>query len=322
MVSPTQLITLGTAAGPAIRGPENGVASALMVGDAFYMVDFGLGCVRAAHEAGLRGRQWRAGFLTHLHSDHVAELPAFLMFNWGAPVEGFTQPVQVLGPGPDPHHSKNGALAGTRGLVEKVLQAYSYDIDIRITDEGRPDLATLIHPREISPPDVARLCAGSNPEDAVDSIFTVYEDDRVLVTATLVDHPPVYPALAYRFDTEDGSVTFSGDTAECPALARLAEDTDVLVHEAVNLEFYAERDFSAEFLNHQARSHTSPEGAGRIATAAGAKKLVLSHLAGVAPAEQWRSRAASAFGGEVHVASSGDRFEVSKAAAGSVALPR
>lgn len=321
MVSPTQLITLGTAAGPAIRGPENGISSALMVGDAFYMVDFGLGCVRAAHQAGLRGRQWRAGFLTHLHSDHVAELPAFLMFNWGAPVEGFTQPVQVLGPGADPHR-RNGGLAGTRGLVEQMLQAYAYDIDIRITDEARPDLSALIRPKEIAPPDVARASPGTTPKEAADSIFTVFEDDRVLVTATLVDHPPVYPALAYRFDTEGGSVTFSGDTAECPALARLALDTDVLVHEAVNLEFYADRDFSAEFLNHQARSHTTPEGAGRIAAAAGAKKLVLSHLAGLAPAEQWRSRAASTFGGEVHVASSGERFELSKTAAGTVALPR
>ena len=41
-----ELITLGTAAGPAIRGPENGISSALVVGDAFYMVDFGLGCSR------------------------------------------------------------------------------------------------------------------------------------------------------------------------------------------------------------------------------------------------------------------------------------
>ena len=47
-----ELITLGTAAGPAIRGPENGISSALVVGDAFYMIDFGLGCTRAAHQAG------------------------------------------------------------------------------------------------------------------------------------------------------------------------------------------------------------------------------------------------------------------------------
>ncbi|MET3721185.1 MULTISPECIES: MBL fold metallo-hydrolase [unclassified Arthrobacter] len=74
-----ELITLGTAAGPAIRGPENGISSALVVGDAFYMVDFGLGCSRAAHEAGLRGKDFKAGFVTHLHSDHVGEtarLPA------------------------------------------------------------------------------------------------------------------------------------------------------------------------------------------------------------------------------------------------------
>ena len=77
-----ELITLGTAAGPAIRGPENGISSALVVGDAFYVVDFGLGCSRAAHEAGLRGKDFAAGFVTHLHSDHVVELPGFLLWNW------------------------------------------------------------------------------------------------------------------------------------------------------------------------------------------------------------------------------------------------
>ena len=90
-----ELITLGTAAGPAIRGPENGISSALIVGDAFYMVDFGLGCSRAAHEAG-PGKDFVAGFVAHLHSDHVVELSGFLLWNWGNPVEGFTGPVSLL----------------------------------------------------------------------------------------------------------------------------------------------------------------------------------------------------------------------------------
>src|SRR5690606_12309989 len=63
--SNTQLITLGTAAGPAIRGNENGMASAVVVVGKHYLVDFGLGCVRAAHSAGLRGQDLVAGFITH-----------------------------------------------------------------------------------------------------------------------------------------------------------------------------------------------------------------------------------------------------------------
>ncbi|MFB0833664.1 MBL fold metallo-hydrolase [Arthrobacter halodurans] len=303
----TELVTLGTAAGPAIRGPENGIASAVVVGDSFYMVDFGLGCVRAAHDAGLRGRDFVAGFVTHLHSDHVVELPGFLLWNWGAPVDGFTREIQILGPGRDEAHPHGRRLAGTSDMVEHTLQAFSYDVDIRVKDEARPDLGRLVRPTEIRTPEYGSAAAQSP--------FAVYEDDLVRVSAVLVDHPPVRPALAFRFDTEAGSITFSGDTAECSALARLAEGTDILVHEAVNLEFFAGRGFHPTFLNHQSESHTSPEGAGRIATRAGAKRLVLSHLAGVATAEEWEGRARSTFAGAVDVARSGDRFALTPALA-------
>lgn len=308
--SSTELITLGTAAGPAIRGTEGGIASAVVVDGIFYMVDFGLGCVRAAHEAGLRGRDFRAGFVTHLHSDHVVELPGFLMFNWGAPVDGFTAPIDLIGPGQDSTPGAKAGLAGTRGLLSHTLRAFSYDLDIRVTDEARPDMSSLVRPVEVDAPSYG------TPE-ALEP-FAVYEDDRVKVTAVLVDHPPVRPALAFRFDTAAGSITFSGDTAECDALVRLATGTDVLVHEAVNLEFFRAGGFSPAFLNHQAASHTSPEGAGRVAARAGAGQLVLSHLAGIAPAQEWRERAASEYDGEVQVARSGDRFAVAPATAPAV----
>lgn len=300
----TELITLGTAAGPAIRGAEGGIASAVVVDGRFYMVDFGLGCVRAAHEAGLRGRDFVAGFITHLHSDHVVELPGFLMWNWGAPVGGYTGEIAIYGPGRDGTHPRGGMLAGTSQLIDHTLRAFSYDLDIRVTDEARPDLNCLVTAVDIASPEHGTAAAAAGEP------FAVYEDERVKVTAVLVNHPPVRPALAFRFDTAAGSITFSGDTAECDALVRLAEGTDVLVHEAVNLDFFRARGFDPVFVNHQNESHTSPEGAGRIATRARAGRLVLSHLAGIAAPEEWHARASSTFAGPVNVASSGDRFAV------------
>ena len=297
--SSTELITLGTAAGPAIRGRENGMASAVVVDNQFYMVDFGLGCVRSAHEAGLRGKDFKAGFITHLHSDHVAEFPAFLMWNWGAPVEGFAHPISIHGPGQDANHPLGTKLSGTRGLVDHTLEAFSYDLNIRVTDQARPVMSDLINPVEIA-----------LPQTSATEPFLVYEDDHVKVTAVLVDHPPVHPAFGFRFDTADGSITFSGDTAESAALAKLAYDTDILVHEAVNLEFFASRGFEAAFLNHQQQSHTTPEGAGRVATASGAKRLILSHLAGVATPAEWAAGAASTYAGPIDVATSGQRFSL------------
>lgn len=294
------VVTLGVAAGPAIRGTENGIATAVVVNDRFYMVDFGLGCTRAAHEAGLRGQKLAAGFITHLHSDHVAELPAFLLYNWGSPVNGYTQPVPFYGPGQDPDIVAAGtALAGTRGLFDGIREAFSYDIDVRVRDEGRPPLDNLLRAHEICVP----------PRGSTD-IFPVYADELVSVHAVLVDHPPVFPAVAFRIDTEFGSVTLSGDTAHCPALARLARGTDLLIHEAVNVDFYRDAGFDGAFLKHQIASHTSPEDAGRIAHDAGAGHLVLSHLAGSAPREWWSERAGNTFGGPITVATSGAVFKV------------
>src|SRR5699024_9373499 len=122
--------------------------------------------------------------------------------------------------------------------VDHTLEAFSYDLNIRVTDEARPVMSELIRPVEIT-----------LPETSSEDPFLVYEDDRVKVTAVLVDHPPVHPAFGFRFDTADGSITFSGDTAESSALAKLAHETDILVHEAVNLEFFASKGFDAAFLN-------------------------------------------------------------------------
>lgn len=296
-----ELITLGTAAGPAIRGPEGGIASAVVVGDAFYLVDFGLGVTRAAHAAGLRGRSFRAGFLTHLHSDHVAELPGFLLWNWGPPVDGFVEQVTLVGPGADPERASSTPLAGTRALVGHLLDAFSYDMHIRVADEARPPMGELVTVVEVTPPRAAPAQAAP---------FCVYEDDRVRVTAVLVEHPPVYPAFGFRFDSEHGSITFSGDTAESAALATLARDSDILVHEAVNLGYYEANGFDPAFVRHQRISHTPPDGAGRVAQAAGARHLVLSHLAGVAGPGFWRDEAARTFAGPVTVARSGDRFRL------------
>ena len=65
----------------------------------------------------------------------------------------------------------------------------------------------------------------------------IYPEDEhgVTVSAILVQHAPVFPALGYRFDTPTGSVVFSGDTGECPNVARLARDADVLVHEILDV---------------------------------------------------------------------------------------
>ena len=66
----------------------------------------------------------------------------------------------------------------------------------------------------------------------------VYQDALVTVRATLVNHGPVYGSFAFRFDTADGAVVFSGDTGyPCSNLVQLAQGADVLVHEVIDPAF-------------------------------------------------------------------------------------
>jgi ribonuclease BN (tRNA processing enzyme) len=110
----------------------------------------------------------------------------------------------------------------------------------------------------------------------------VMQDENERVTATLVDHPPVVPAFAYRFDAPDRSIVISGDTRPCENLVKLAHGADVLVHSALYVPAVDRlvarvpnaKDLKASILAHQ----TSAEDAGRIAQIAGVKRLVLSHL--------------------------------------------
>jgi len=74
-----------------------------------------------------------------------------------------------------------------------------YDIKTRTTDEGRMPLVPLVHPHEFSKGGI------------------VMQDDNVRVRCALVDHPPVTPAFAYRFDSPDRSIVISGDTSPTPA---------------------------------------------------------------------------------------------------------
>jgi ribonuclease BN (tRNA processing enzyme) len=107
-------------------------------------------------------------------------------------------------------------------------------------------------------------------------------DENVKVTAALVDHPPVVPSFAYRFDARDRSIVISGDTAPSDNVVKLARGADVLVHSVMYpaaIERLAARVPQASALKASILAHqTSVEEAGRIAQHAGVKMLVLSHF--------------------------------------------
>lgn len=308
----TRLTLLGTAGGPAWfpGSTRRGIASALQVGEHTYLIDCGDGAAGQLAAALLRGNgqahpfrllePLRAIFFTHLHSDHVVDYNNVLLQGWTAGL-GRIRPVQVLGPGPrgelPPVFQVPGrpsaapaAVApesptpGTVLMTDGIFRAFATDLNDRIRDYLWPDLRTLVQVRDIRLPDIAAFRSANQTPTPDMAPFEVWADDRVRVSATLVAHAPVFPSFAFRFDTADGAVVFSGDTGPCRNLIRLARDADVLVHEVIDVAwveqlFPAPRDEAADALMHHLLSaHTSIEDAGRVAEQAGAKTLVLSHV--------------------------------------------
>ena len=108
------------------------------------------------------------------------------------------------------------------------------------------------------------------------------QDENVEVTAALVNHPPIRPVFAYRFDTPDRLIVFSGDTTPCDGLIRLAQGADVLVQDAVYTpaveKMCAVLPDPEKLLRHILQGHATTVQAGEIARAAGVKTLVLASL--------------------------------------------
>jgi ribonuclease BN (tRNA processing enzyme) len=141
--------------------------------------------------------------------------------------------------------------------------------------------------------------------------FQIYEDSRVQVSAILVPHGLVFPSFAFRFDTEQGSVVFGGDGRRSDNLITLAQGADVLVHEALDYEFYKLRGASSQLLEHFRNAHTFSTQVGFVARRAGVGKLVLTHLDPSNPAQfpdaAYLRKAKLGFSGPVIVGNDLDR---------------
>ncbi len=311
----TGVVLLGTAGGPAWELNHSGIATALRVGDAVYVVDCGEGVWGQYRRAGLgtgpsstdTTTNLRGVFLTHLHSDHMSDYFNLWMFGFANGFLGRTKPVAVYGPGdrgslpplfgPPPAPPVINPSSPTPGIEETsrlLMDAYASDFNDRMRDVRIPDMRTLITPHDIPLPADIVANANVNPSPRMDP-FDVFEDDRVKVTATLVDHRPTFPAFGFRFDTQDGSVVISGDTTASPNLVQLAGGADVLVHEVMDPTFPESLfpppiDPTEEaIIAHLLASHTTTEQVVQVAKEADVDTLVLTHLIPAANSERrWR----------------------------------
>jgi ribonuclease BN (tRNA processing enzyme) len=252
-------------------------SQAVFVDGRGYLVDCGYGTIERMTQLGIRPPQIEMVFITHHHSDHNADYANLVHLAW---IQGIASEMRVYGPPP------------MSAINAAAIALHREDVDIRIKATGRKPMEALIRVREITQQGL------------------VHEDERVKVTAALVDHPPLAHAFGFRFDTRERSIVISGDTKPSPSLVQLAKGADVLVHEAMYVpgidRMLAKRPYVPPRLKQfLVEGHTSAEDCGRIAAQAGVKTLVLSHLLPGDDTELadavWRAEAAKHFGGEIIV---------------------
>ncbi len=268
---------LGTNGGPPPLAARFGISSALVVNGKTYVIDCGRGSVSQYVRAGLSLPSLAGIFLTHLHSDHTVDYFSYPLLS---ATTGVFKSTEVYGPGPAGEQSlvptAPGPVPGTAAMTSLANQAFAASTTFFKAEHIGADPASLVNVHEVMPP-VSAGASLTTPAPVM-APFTVMETSDVKVTAICVPHGAVYPAYAYRFDTDQGSVVFSGDTAPTPNIITLARNADLLVHEAVDLAVYESLGLPPALLAHLEAVHTDVTLLGQIAVESGVRTLVASHL--------------------------------------------
>lgn len=212
-------------------------------------------------------------FVTHLHSDHTADLADLFTTNWITTPAG--TPIRVTGP------------VGTSRLVDALLAAMEIDVGYR-----------MAHHEDLTDPPVVEVT-----EVTEATVGAALQLGGATVTSAFVQHAPAHPAIAYRVDADGRSVVIAGDTKPCAGLDRLCDGADVYVQTVVRADLVAA--MTAPRMHDVLDYHSTCEEAGSTAARCGVRTLVLTHLVpGVFPGteDEWIAIANRTFDGEVIVA--------------------
>lgn len=118
------------------------------------------------------------------------------------------------------------------------------------------------------------------------------------VTAAQVAHP--VEAYGFRVEHEGSSFVYTGDTGPCRQLVDLSRGTDLLLSEAAYT--HGREEF--------ADVHLNGRQAGELATAAGVRRLVLTHIPPWTDPQRNAADAAGTYDGPVELARPGAVYEI------------
>jgi ribonuclease BN (tRNA processing enzyme) len=238
--------------GPALN-PERASASYLLWvgGQARMLVDMGGGAYLRFAQSQAKLSDLALVAISHLHPDHVSDLPALLWLSHQTRKE----PLPIVGP------SAGKGVAGPAGndvapdfstFLARLFDERNGAFQVMGATLGGKGNGVLLN---VSVVDVVKA-----------ETSTVFDEQGLKVTALGIPHANM-PTLAYRVETRDGSVVFSSDqNGTGPKFTDFARSANVLImHLAIGA-------------GATSPLHAAPAVVGRIAQEAGVGRLIVSHI--------------------------------------------
>ena len=240
--------------GPRINPSRSSTSYLLWVGDkARVLVDMGGGALSRFGETRATISDLSLLAVSHLHPDHIADLPALLWLS----NEVRKEPLRIVGP------SGNDAAPDFLTFLSRVFDEKNGAFPMLGATLGgkRRDM-----PQGPLPGGSVRLTptvidvTKSEPSTAFDS-------DGLTVTALGIPHGNM-PTLAYRVKVRNVSIVFSSDqTGTNPKFIDFARGANILIMHLAH---------GAGVRNHPL--HAGPDVVGRVAQEAGIGRLIVSHI--------------------------------------------
>lgn len=274
-----EVTLLGTGS-PIPDAHRAGPSTLVRAGGQTFLIDCGRGVQQRLVGAGTGANALSALLLTHLHSDHIADLGDVIITRWVTNFAPDPAPLPIIGP------------PGTAVVVDATLKAFGHDIGYRIA-----------HHRDLNDPPAVEV------HEYTDG--TVWDREGVTIKAGPTDHRPVEPTIGFRIEHADASVVHAGDTVPCESLDELAAGAGALVHTVIRKDLVEA--MPMQRIRDICDYHSSVEQAAATAARAGVGILILTHyVPAIAPGqeEDWRALAATAFGRQIELGDDLHRVEV------------